>query len=263
MLPHEPAHYGDPNSHHRQINRSIMVATKEVTLEQFQAFRPIHKNDARYGDEPDCAVIHVSWFDAAGYCNWLSKQAGIDKSQWCYPDDPRPGMTITEGNVERTGYRLPTEAEWEYFCRAGTDTARHYGDALELLPRYAWTWLNSNNRAMPPGQLLPNEFGLFDVLGNTWEWCQDGPAGYYDKAVTKFPPYPSGTKNQPAGDPVLPETIEAKDRARETWRILRGGAFSYAPNRARSAFRDWQPSSDEREYLGLRVVRTISSPVND
>jgi formylglycine-generating enzyme required for sulfatase activity len=254
--PTETAHYGDPVLHSRKIDRSLWVATKEVTFEQFQAFNPSHRNEARYGGEPECAAINISWFGATGYCNWLSEQAGIDKSQWCYPEKVEPGMVIPEENVERPGFRLPTEAEWEYFCRAGTETARPYGESPDLLAHYAWTWLNSGNRAMPPGQLLPNEFGLFDVLGNVWEWCQDGPRGHYRFPGTGFPPYPSGTKENPSPDPVVTETVDAIDRAHETWRILRGGAYSYAPDRARSAYRDWEPSSDTREYLGLRVVRT-------
>ena len=256
MLPHEPAHYGDPISHYRKIDRSLMVATKEVTVEQFQAFKPNHRNDARYGDEPECAAIHVSWFARGGLLQ-LAEPAGRDRQEpVVLSRQPSAGHGRSpKATSSAPGFRLPTEAEWEYFCRAGTDTARPYGDRIELLPRYAWTWLNSGNRAMPPGRLLPNEFGLFDVLGNAWEWCQDGPAGHYDKAVTKFPPYPNGTKEPARRRPGAPEKIEAEDRARETWRILRGGAFSYAPDRARSAFRDWQPSSDEREYLGLRVVQ--------
>jgi len=256
--PNETAHYGDPVLHYRKIDRSLAVATKEVTVEQFQAFNPSHRNEPRYGDEPGCAALHVSWYAAAAYCNWLSEQAGIDKSRWCYPEHVAPGMVIAAENVKRTGFRLPTEAEWEYFCRAGTETARLYGESPDLLARYAWTWLNSGNRAMPPGQLLPNEFGLFDVLGNVWEWCQDGPEGHYRFPGTGFPPYPSGTKEHPSPDPVATETVDAIDRAHETWRILRGGAFSYAPDRARSAYRDWEPSSDTREYLGLRVVRTLA-----
>ena len=166
-------------------------------------------------------------------------------------------MTISEDSVKRTGFRLPTEAEWEYFCRAGTETSRPFGESPEFLSRYAWTWLNSDNQIHPPGQLLPNELGLFDVLGNAWEWCQDGPPGHYVRGETDFPPYPAGTKEDPAPDPVRTETVDFIDRANETWRILRGGAFSYSPDHARSAYRDWQPSSDTREYLGIRVVRTL------
>jgi eukaryotic-like serine/threonine-protein kinase len=255
--PHESAHYGDPSLHSRRIGRSIMVSTKEVTVEQYQAFKPSHRNDPRYGDEPDAAAIHVSWYMAVAYCNWLSAQAGIDKSEYCYAETPDLKIELGECAVKRTGYRLPTEAEWEYLCRAGTETARPYGDSDDLLVRYAWTWLNSGNRVRQPGRLLPNQFGLFDILGNAWEWCQDGPAGYYTASATQFPPYPAGTHEKPAADPVRDEVVEFIDRAHETWRILRGGAFSYAPNRARSAYRDWQPSSDVREYLGIRVVRTL------
>jgi eukaryotic-like serine/threonine-protein kinase len=255
--PHETAHYHDPIMHYRKVERSIAVATKEVTVAQFQAFKPGHRNEPRYGDEPDRAAIHLSWFAAAAYCNWLSAQAGIERDQWSYPEPVQPGMVITPESVKRTGFRLPTEVEWEYFCRAGTETSRPYGESIELLPRYAWTWLNSGNRVMPPGLLLPNEFGLFDVLGNTWEWCQDGTLGHYVQGTSGLPPYPHATGENPAPEVVRTETVDSQDRAHETWRILRGGAYSYAPDRARSAFRDWQPAGDEREYLGLRVVRTM------
>jgi eukaryotic-like serine/threonine-protein kinase len=255
--PHETAHYHDPIVHYRKIDRSIAVATKEVTLEQFQEFNGAHHHEPRYGDQPGCAAIHISWFSAAAYCNWLSARAGIEPNQWCYPEKVEPGMMISEEAVKRTGFRLPTEAEWEYFCRAGTETSRPFGESVELLPRYAWTWLNSGNRVMPPGLLLPNEFGLFDVLGNTWEWCQDGTLGHYVQGVSALAPYPRATRENPASDSVRSETVDSKDRAHETWRTLRGGAYSYAPDRARSAFRDWQPSGDNREYLGFRVVRTM------
>jgi formylglycine-generating enzyme required for sulfatase activity len=250
-------YYGSPVLHYRKIDRSIAVATTEVSLWQYQRFREAHHNDPRYGDAPDCAAIHLTWFDAAEYCNWLSEQAGIPRSQWSYPEKIGPGMVISEDSVKRTGFRMPTEAEWEYFCRAGTLTARPFGESTEFLSRYAWTWLNSDNRIHPVGQLLPNEFGLFDVLGNAWEWCQDGPPGHYRPRDTDFPAYPNGTKEDPAGDPARTETIDAIDRAQETWRHLRGGAYSYAPDRARSAFREWEPSNDDREYQGLRVVRTL------
>ena len=228
-----------------------------MSVQQIRACDPTHYQDPRYGSELDCVAVQLSWFAAARYCNWLSKQAGIEQSQWCYPERVEPGMVISQEALSRSGFRLPTEAEWEYFCRCGTETSRPYGESPDLLSRYAWTWLNSGNRAMPPGQLLPNEFGLFDVLGNAWEWCQDGPPGHYQKDVTGLPPYPRGTKEHPAPDPGRTEAVDSKSRSQETWRLLRGGAFSYAPDRARSAYRDWQPSGDNREYLGLRVVRTV------
>ena len=255
--PDEGDFYGSPVLHYRKIDRSILVAAKEVTLEQFQRFEPAHSNEHRYGDTLDCAATRISWYQAAGYCNWLSEQAKIPKVEWCYPENPRPGMTISEDSVKRTGYRLPTEAEWEYFCRAGTSTSRFFGESTLFLSRYAWTWSNSENQLHPPGERLPNTLGLFDVFGNAWEWCQDGPPGHYVRETTDFPPYPIGTKENPAPDRVLTETVDSIDRAQETWRILRGGAFSYAPDRARSAYRDWAPSGETREYLGLRVVRTL------
>jgi formylglycine-generating enzyme required for sulfatase activity len=256
--PHEGAHYGNPIQHYRKIDRGLAVATREVSLKQLRAFDPSHGQDPRYGAEPECVALSVSWFAAVKYCNWLSAQAGISKKEWCYPENAGPGMVLSADAVNRSGFRLPTEAEWEYFCRAGTETARPFGDSNELLPRYAWTWLNSRNRAMPPGLLLPNEFGLFDVLGNAWEWCQDGPPGQFRSVEQDgMPPYPHGTKEQPAPDVGRTETVDSMGRAQETWRLLRGGAFSYAPDRARSAFRDWQPSGDTREYLGFRVVRTV------
>jgi formylglycine-generating enzyme required for sulfatase activity len=252
--PHEKDHYGDPTLHERRIDRSLAVATQEVTVAQFRAFDPGQFQDPRYGSEPSCAAHQLSWFASARYCNWLSQQAGIDRHQWCYPEKIEPGMEIAADAVERYGYRLPTEAEWEYFCRAATQTARPFGESPALLSRYAWTWLNSGNRAMPPGLLLPNEFGIFDALGNVWEWCHDGPPGGFPHVP--MPAYPRGTKENPAADPVKTEIIDANQR-RETWRMIRGGAYSYAPDRARSAFRDWEPPSDTREYLGLRVVRTL------
>jgi formylglycine-generating enzyme required for sulfatase activity len=255
--PQELGHYGNPIRHHRRIDRSLAVATKEVTVAQLRAFDPGYHPDARYGAEPDCAAGGVSWFAAVRYCNRLSQELGLDPSQWCYPKEVGPGMVLAEDALERPGFRLPTEAEWEYFCRGGTETARPFGDSAALLPRYAWTWLNSENRAHPPGLRLPNELGIFDALGNLWEWCHDGPAGAYPGV--SFPPYPRGTQEHPAGDPGRSEPIATDAKGRTTWRILRGGAFCYAPEKARSAFREWTEATDTREYLGFRVVRTIPS----
>ena len=219
----EPAHYGNPHLHYRKIERSLAVATKEVTLEQFQAFEQDHRHEPRYGDAPELAAIHVSWFGAARYCNWLSAQAGIDKSQWCYPEPYRVWHGHPRRGRQSRRVSPSDRGRVGVLCRAGTETSRPYGESTDLLSRYAWTWLNSDNQVHPPGLLLPNEFGLFDVLGNAWEWCHDGPVGDYVPQETPLPPYPQGTKRDPSPDLVPTETVNAQDRAHETWRILRGG----------------------------------------
>src|SRR5437763_263442 len=82
-------------------------------------------------------------------------------------------MKIPADVLQRKGYRLPTEVEWEYACRAGTVTSRYYGDSIELLKNYAWYVENGLEKAWPSGRLKPNDLGLFDMLGNVYEWCLD------------------------------------------------------------------------------------------
>ena len=95
----------------------------------------------QYSPDPDGPMIGFTWYIAADYCNWLSEQEGLPKDQWCYlPNEAgayAEGMTIPADVLERTGYRLPTEAEWEYACRSGTVTSRYYGCSIELLDEYA------------------------------------------------------------------------------------------------------------------------------
>src|SRR6185503_9607357 len=95
--------------------------------------------------------------------------------EMCYPPikDIKPGMSLRPYMLSRSGYRVPTEAEWEYACRAGAVTSRFYGNADALLGKYAWFKDNAQDRSWPVGRLLPNDLGLFDVYGNATELCQE------------------------------------------------------------------------------------------
>ena len=130
----------------------------------------------------DSPQIGMTWYEAAAYCNWLSEQEGIPKEQWCYEPNEKgnygPGMKAKDKYLELSGYRLPTEAEWEYACRAGTVTSRYYGLSDTLLAQYAWYEANGQNRTWPVGSLKPNDFGLFDMHGNAWDWCDDSYQDY-------------------------------------------------------------------------------------
>jgi eukaryotic-like serine/threonine-protein kinase len=179
---------GNEPSRRMRIPRRFAIAAKEVTIEQFQRFLKLggitidrYQLSAsflsKFSPDPDGPWIGPDWYSAAHYCNWLSEQEGLPKDQWCYlPNEAGAfveGMTIPADVLERTGYRLPTEAEWEYACRAGAVTARYYGSSTDLLDAYARCQANSKEHASMCGSQFSNDLGLFDMQENEYEWCQD------------------------------------------------------------------------------------------
>jgi formylglycine-generating enzyme required for sulfatase activity len=243
--PEDESHrHAAEKQHLRHIPHSFAIATKEVTVGQFREFLRDNPHVHGWGPterkrldlEPaDRPIVGVTWFAAAQYCRWLSEQEGISADQQCYPPiaEIKDGMAIPADFLARTGYRLPTEAEWEYACRAGAVTSRPYGSADALLDRYAWHDRNSHGRAAPVGSLNPNDFGLFDMLGNAWEWCHD-----------EFLPYPPGPF-------VDTGTVSA-----EKQRVLRGGGYFSAPPAMRSAHRTECHPQVPFGQAGLRLART-------
>jgi formylglycine-generating enzyme required for sulfatase activity len=222
-----------------------LVATTETTVEQFQKSRENQDPDKKYSHKLNFPVGGVSWYEAIRYCNWLSREAKLEPF---FPDEVKPGTRIPRGGIDRGGFRLPTEAEWEYICRAETATCRPFGESEKFLDKYVWTVFNSREKLSPVGQLLPNEFGLFDMLGSQWEWCLDGPSGSED-----YPAYPRGTKDNPALDAFQDVPVNNSD-----WRIVRGGSFRRDPLVARSAHRDRVDAGNTSSFLGFRVVRTVA-----
>ena len=160
----------------------------------------------------------------------------------CYPPlkEIKPDMKLPENFLERTGYRLPTEAEWEFSCRAGSTTSRFYGSSVELLPQYACYVGNSGNRNMRVGTLKPNDLGLFDMHGNVWNWCQD----VYDR-------YPSSTP-----DRAVEDTFDSAAPANPQIRVMRGGAFDSTIAHVRCAYRNWEELRLTEVNVGMRVART-------
>jgi serine/threonine protein kinase/formylglycine-generating enzyme required for sulfatase activity len=233
----------DELRHWRRIGRSFAIASKEVTVEQFLR-RKDHPISRQHAPSDDCPVNMVSWYDAAAYCNWLSEQEGIPKDQWCYQPNAQgqygPGMKLAANYLQRTGYRLPSEAEWEFACRAGAVTRYSFGESEELLPRYAWYEKNWQGKLRPVGSLKPNDLGLFDMHGNDWEWCQE-----------EYKSYLPGEDGKATED-----NEDSADIDNGRWRILRGGVFN-PMGYERSAARAGNSPVAQIWWNGLRPVRTL------
>jgi formylglycine-generating enzyme required for sulfatase activity len=240
----------DPESHHReQIAHSFAIAAKEVTVEQFQRFltenpRVQVKNDEPTSPVPTCPMNSASWYDATAYCNWLSKKDGIPEDQWCYgpnvQGDYAEGMKLMSNAENRKGYRLPTEAEWEFSCRAGASTAYSFGEPWELLEKYGWCTTHSAHQTHSVGSLKPNDLGLFDLHGNLLEWCHD---------ECRISPHKN---DEIKGTNITrPTVISKKDSL-----LMRGGAYNLPPSNVRSAYVEGRTPSIQSRDAGFRPART-------
>lgn len=184
----------------------------------------------------------LSWFDAVAYCNWLNEREEIPPDQRCYEPNEKQeyaaGMKVAADYLQRTGYRLPTEAEWECACRANTTSAYGFGEPEELVTNYAWYLANSESRLWPVGAKMPNSWGVFDMHANAWEWCQ----GIWE-----------ATPNGPFDTAVKDSDV----------RVLRGGSFNLLASTVRSTLRfDIRPTARHYDY-GFRVVRTLPSVADE
>lgn len=213
---------------HRVCVEPFWMATKEVTNAQYRLYDPSHSSADHEGlslDGDDQPVVFVTWADAYKYAKWLSDKTGKK-------------------------FRLPTEAEWEYAARAGSETARFWGNESKLACTYAnaqdkvasttfdWNWPHhqcSDGYAVsaPVGQFTANRFGLHDMLGNVWEWTCSAWSEAYDGSE---------------------KTCETNVWA-PTSRAVRGGSWVNVPRNVRSAFRQGRPPAISKLEIGFRLVK--------
>jgi len=221
--------YGDEKPVHRVTVRSFLIAKHEVTFEEYDKFcadtgrdRPPSGGWSRVGRP----VVNVSWYDAVEYCNWRSQREGLT------PAYSGSGNEI-RCDFNANGYRLPTEAEWEYAARGGRESSGYLYSGGNDPDAVAWYNDNSGGSIHLVGTKLPNELGIYDMSGNVWEWCWDW-SGLYSDADQKNPTGPS-TGNE---------------------RIARGGSWFNPAELIRPTCRvSYSPDGSDSD-LGFRVVRT-------
>jgi eukaryotic-like serine/threonine-protein kinase len=227
----EPGRDWYEHLHRATIEHSFFVATKEVSVDQFLRFRDDFSYSKASSPAGTCPINQVTLFDAMAYCNWLSGQEGLPEEQWCYEsvdEEIRPKANW----LELAGYRLPTETEWEYACRAGTQTSWFFGEDPSFLPFYGWGMSHAAGATRPCGSLMPNDLGLFDVYGNVAEWCQD----------------------QFMDDPEP----GAKPKPKSEVYVCRGGSAWSRESAARSASKVGIHAPGRLYYVGFRVVRSLT-----
>jgi formylglycine-generating enzyme required for sulfatase activity len=241
----------DERSHPVRLTRSFLVGTHEVTQAEWVAIMGWNESAFPRADRP---VERITWFDALDFCNRLSVREGLT-AVYDIGDRSTDGTHIVGAEVvwatRRDGYRLPTEAEWEYACRAGTGGATFRGEATILactpldpvLDPIGWYCGNAGGATQPIGGREENPWGLRDILGNVFEWTWDR----YDAAYgLDFPPLPA-EPDSVVSDPVGPSTGGS--------RVCRGGSWLATPRECRAAYRLYHPPGNLYSDVGLRIVR--------
>ncbi|MCK9390111.1 MAG: SUMF1/EgtB/PvdO family nonheme iron enzyme, partial [Syntrophales bacterium] len=196
--------------HQVTISKSFYIQTTPVTQGQWKKVKGDRNNPSAFRGDDNLPVECVSWQDVQEFINNLNMVEGTNK------------------------YRLPTEAEWEYACRAGSKTAYFFGDNAGRLSEYAW-YDDSGGKTHSVGQKKPNDWGLYDMHGNVWEWCQDCYDGNYN---------------------ISGHLTDPNDLSSDLFRLVRGGSWQNLARFCRSAYRSYY-APDYRLFLGFRLLRTV------
>lgn len=173
------------------IDWAFAISSTEISQAKYREIVPEYREyENDYAPHADCPVNSVSWPEAQQFCRALSEKDGIPDSEMTIPKAADGRAAPDPEFLNRTGYRLPLEAEWEVACRAGTTTSRYFGDADEFLPYFECYIINSQGHAWKTASAWPNPFGFFDMLGNVSEWCQD-VYSVQPNSITRVPTSPA------------------------------------------------------------------------
>ncbi len=237
---------GRETQHTVTLTHNIVASVTPATQAQFEAL--MGYNPSANVDCIDCPVERVNWHQAAAYCTVLSEEEGLEGCYDCTGTELRTTCSVhsefdEEAIYSCSGYRLPTDAEWEFLYRAGESGTTYMGELAsctgsdQTADTLGWYAGNSDGSTQTVGQMEPNGWGLYDMAGNVWEWCHDR---FEDDLGT-----------DDVTDPWGPSFSGS--------RVLRGGSFATEPGRLRAAERSFNPPAGSDSTVGVRCVRSYSN----